>query len=75
MATVYENIIRVVNKVEGCFLIISVLLMAMNNVSNVVGRVLFNQSLFFTEELNSILIILITLLEPVTPPGMVVIFE
>ena len=37
-----------------------VLLMAFNTVANVVGRFLFQYSLFFTEELNRILIILIT---------------
>ncbi|MCV0424237.1 MAG: TRAP transporter small permease [Roseibium sp.] len=37
-----------------------VLLMALNTVANVVGRFLLQHSLFFTEELNRILIILIT---------------
>jgi TRAP-type C4-dicarboxylate transport system permease small subunit len=34
--------------------------MAVNNIANVIGRVVFNQSIFLTEELNSILIIMIT---------------
>ncbi|WP_458734887.1 TRAP transporter small permease [Zobellella taiwanensis] len=56
----YRRVIGIVNKLEGAILIISVLLMAGNNIANVVGRVVFNQSLFFAEELNSILIILVT---------------
>lgn len=60
MRSGYEHFIFVANKIEGAILIISVLIMALNNVSNVVGRVVFNQSLFFTDELNSILIIFIT---------------
>jgi len=60
MKSAYENFIALVNKAEGFILITSVLTMALNNVSNVIGRVVFNQSLFFTEELNSVLIILIT---------------
>ncbi|WP_107850363.1 TRAP transporter small permease [Oceanimonas marisflavi] len=56
----YHQIIGIVNKVEGGILIFSVLLMAANNIANVVGRVVFSQSLFFAEEVNSILIILVT---------------
>ncbi|MGF1681698.1 TRAP transporter small permease [Photobacterium minamisatsumaniensis] len=56
----YSQSILCINKIEGAMLISCVLLMAFNNVANVTGRVLFNQSLFFTEELNSILIIMIT---------------
>lgn len=46
--------------VEQVMLALSVLLMAANTVANVVGRFVFQQSLFFSEELNRILIILIT---------------
>lgn len=56
----YHYFIGIINKVEGAILIISVLLMAFNNIFNVIGRVIFNNSLFFAEEVNSILIILIT---------------
>jgi len=49
-----------INKIEAFLLVTSVLLMATNNIANVIGRVAFQQSLFFTDELNSILIILIT---------------
>jgi len=60
MKSAYEKFIGLVNKTEGFILISSVLTMALNNVSNVIGRVVFDKSLFFTEELNSVLIILIT---------------
>ncbi len=60
MHSAYKRFIGAVNKTEGFILIASVLTMALNNVSNVIGRVVFNKSLFFTEELNSVLIILIT---------------
>ncbi|AEY01371.1 TRAP transporter small transmembrane protein TeaB (substrate ectoine) [Oceanimonas sp. GK1] len=56
----YHHFIAAINKVEGAILMISVLLMAFNNIANVVGRVFFNHSLFFAEEVNSILIILVT---------------
>jgi TRAP-type C4-dicarboxylate transport system permease small subunit len=56
----YHHFIGILNKVEGAILIASVLLMATNNIANVIGRVIFNQSLFFAEEVNSILIILVT---------------
>ncbi|UOM32734.1 TRAP transporter small permease [Acuticoccus sp. I52.16.1] len=47
-------------KVEAVFLALGVLLMALNTVSNVVSRYILGQSLYFSEELNQILIILIT---------------
>lgn len=46
-------------KLEAIMLAIGVLLMAANTVANVIGRVFF-ESLYFSEELNRILIILIT---------------
>lgn len=47
-------------RVEAVLLAAGVLLMAANTIANVVGRFVFAQSLFFSEELNRILIILIT---------------
>ena len=47
-------------RVEAIMLAVGVLLMAANTVANVVGRFVFQNSLFFSEELNRILIILIT---------------
>ncbi|MEQ8781602.1 MAG: TRAP transporter small permease [Roseibium album] len=49
-----------VSRVESFMLAFGVLLMAANTVINVVGRFVFQHSLFFSEELNRILIILIT---------------
>ena len=46
--------------VESILLATGVLLMAANTIANVVGRFVFQSSLFFSEELNRILIILIT---------------
>lgn len=47
-------------RLEAVLLASGVLLMALNTVANVIGRYIFGSSLFFTEELNSILIILVT---------------
>ncbi|GAB4358826.1 MAG: hypothetical protein Kow0026_20010 [Oricola sp.] len=49
-----------VSRVESVLLAAGVLLMALNTVVNVVGRFIFQYSLFFTEEVNRILIIMIT---------------
>jgi hypothetical protein len=49
-----------ISRFESVMLAIGVLLMALNTVANVVGRFIFQYSLFFSEELNRILIILIT---------------
>lgn len=46
-------------RLEAIMLAVGVLLMAANTVANVIGRVFF-ESLYFSEELNRILIILIT---------------
>ncbi|MZR63497.1 TRAP transporter small permease [Alcanivorax sp. DP30] len=47
-------------RIEAVILALGVLLMALNTVANVVGRFLFGESLHFSEEVNRILIILIT---------------
>lgn len=49
-----------ISRVESFALAAGVLLMAANTIANVVGRFVFQHSIFFTEELNSIIIILIT---------------
>ena len=49
-----------ISRMESVMLAIGVLLMAANTSANVVGRFVFQRSIFFSEELNSILIILIT---------------
>jgi TRAP-type C4-dicarboxylate transport system permease small subunit len=47
-------------RIEAVMLAGGVLLMAANTIANVVGRFVFKSSLYFSEELNSIIIILIT---------------
>lgn len=47
-------------RIEAVLLAVGVLLMALNTVANVIGRFVVGESLFFSEELNRILIILIT---------------
>jgi len=49
-----------ISRIESVMLAIGVLLMAANTIANVVGRYVFQESIFFSEELNRILIILIT---------------
>lgn len=49
-----------ISKIEAVLLAAGVLLMAANTIANVVGRFLIGSSIFFSEELNRILIILIT---------------
>ncbi|WP_243613389.1 TRAP transporter small permease [Shimia aestuarii] len=47
-------------RIEAVLLAIGVLLMAINTMANVVGRFVLGQSLFFSEEVNRALIVLIT---------------
>lgn len=49
-----------VSRLESVMLATGVLLMAFNTIANVIGRFIFQYSLFFSGELNRILIILIT---------------
>ena len=49
-----------IGRVEAVILAVGVLLMALNTVGNVIGRFVFQYSFFFSEEVNSILIIMIT---------------
>ena len=49
-----------ISRFESFALAAGVLLMATNTVANVVGRFVFQHSIFFTEELNRIIIVLIT---------------
>lgn len=50
----------IIAKIEAVMLGAGVLLMAVNTVANVIGRFVFQQSIFFSEELNSVLIVFIT---------------
>ncbi|WP_111414867.1 TRAP transporter small permease [Billgrantia lactosivorans] len=49
-----------ISKAEAVILALGVLLMAINTVANVIGRFVFGSSLFFSEEVNRILIVMIT---------------
>lgn len=49
-----------ISKVEAIILAAGVLLMAFNTIANVIGRFVFGESIFFTGEINRILIIMIT---------------
>ena len=49
-----------ISRIEAVMLAVGVLLMAANTIANVLGRFVFQSSIFFSEELNRILIILIT---------------
>ena len=49
-----------ISRIEAVLLAAGVLLMAANTIANVIGRFVLGSSLFFSEELNRILIILIT---------------
>lgn len=51
---------RVIARIEAVMLAAGVLLMAANTIANVVGRFVLGESIYFSEELNRILIILIT---------------
>ena len=49
-----------IDRIDSTVLAVGILLMALNTISGVIGRFIFNYSLFFGEEVNSILIIFIT---------------
>ncbi|MCK2185657.1 TRAP transporter small permease [Halomonas getboli] len=49
-----------ISKVEAVILALGVLLMATNTIANVIGRFILGESIFFTGEINRILIIMIT---------------
>ncbi len=50
----------IIARIEAVMLAVGVLLMALNTVANVIGRFVLQKSIYFSEELNSILIVLIT---------------
>jgi len=49
-----------ISKLEAVILAVGVLLMAANTIANVIGRFVFGSSIFFSGEINRILIIMIT---------------
>lgn len=50
----------IIARVESVILAYGILLMFLNTFGNVIGRYVFGQSLYFTEELNQFLIVLVT---------------
>ncbi len=57
---VVAGIDHVIARFEAFVLAFGVLLMAANSITNVIGRFVFSQSLYFSEELNQFLIVLVT---------------
>jgi|GEM_PF-3862713 len=57
-------------RLEAVILGLGVLLMATNTIANVIGRFVLGQSIFFSGEINRILIIMITFAGSATPPAM-----
>lgn len=51
---------RIVCRFEEAFIGLSILIMAINTVANVLGRYVFSHSLYFSEELNEILMVTVT---------------
>ncbi len=51
---------KFIGKAEMCVLGWGIIIMAVNTIANVFGRYLFSQSIYFTEELNEFLIVIIT---------------
>ncbi|USG62430.1 TRAP transporter small permease [Sneathiella marina] len=60
LAGVIEAIDGVIAKLEQFIMAIGVILMAINTIANVISRFIFNHSIIFAEELNSIFILLVT---------------
>ena len=50
----------VIGKVEAFILSWGIILMAINTIANVLGRYVFHQSIYFSEELNEFLIVIVT---------------
>lgn len=51
---------RVIAKIEEFMMAVGVILMAVNTIANVISRFVFNHSIIFAEELNSVFILLVT---------------
>ncbi|MGY0217544.1 TRAP transporter small permease [Endozoicomonadaceae bacterium StTr2] len=49
-----------IGRIEASILSLAIIAMATNSIANVFGRYLFNQSLYFSDELNQFLIVIIT---------------
>ena len=60
LPSVLDPIDKAIGKIESVILALGVLLMALNTVANIISRFVFGESLFFVEEINRILIVMIT---------------
>ncbi len=60
IAGVLDAIDGVIAKIEEFMMATGVILMAVNTIANVISRFVFNHSIIFAEELNSIFILLVT---------------
>ncbi|PLX33717.1 MAG: C4-dicarboxylate ABC transporter permease [Hyphomicrobiales bacterium] len=57
---ILESIDGLISKMEELIMAVGVILMAVNTITNVISRFIFNHSIIFAEELNSIFILLVT---------------
>jgi TRAP-type C4-dicarboxylate transport system permease small subunit len=57
---ILDRIDYVISKIEEFMMATGVILMAVNTIANVISRFIFNHSIIFAEELNSIFILLVT---------------
>lgn len=60
ITTLLKQLDHLTEKAEALILAGAILIMASNTIANVFGRYVFSQSLYFTEELNEFLIVIIT---------------
>jgi TRAP-type C4-dicarboxylate transport system permease small subunit len=60
LTVVIDGIDQVIAQLERFIMALGVILMAVNTIANVVSRFVFNHSIVFAEELNSIFILLVT---------------
>lgn len=60
LLSVLNSIDSGIAKVEVWIMALGVIMMAVNTVANVISRFIFNHSIIFSEELNSIFILLVT---------------
>ncbi len=60
MKALIKKIDRFISKTEKFILMSGILLIAVNSIANAVGRYFLSSSIYFTEELNSFLILIVT---------------
>ncbi len=60
LASIADAVDSIIARLERFIMAVGVILMAVNTIANVISRFVFNHSLIFAEELNSIFILLVT---------------